>query len=194
MDYHKPARWTMPHVSRAYPLCLVHSSTAPSAAPSPWQHEVCACASPRWRWSWTRCSCPAHAGPASPPPSEARSAWLWPMGCSTSVRAHAHDAHAMPCGVHAMPMRCPCAAHAGVIGAGRIGLVHLEALSSCETANPVIISNPTIAKAKAAAEKYKLPKFSSGGQHVEPPADAPESPRALTPSPSRRCHGRDQRP
>ena len=50
----------------------------------------------------------------------------------------------------------------GVIGAGRIGLVHLEALSSCETANPVIISNPTIAKAKAAAEKYKLPKFSSG--------------------------------
>ena len=82
----------------------------------------------------------------------------------------------------------------GVIGAGRIGLVHLQALSSCETANPVIISNPTIAKAKAAAEKYKLPKFSSGGQHVEPPADAPESPRALTPSPSRRCHGRDQRP
>lgn len=37
------------------------------------------------------------------------------------------------CDAHAMPTRCPCAAHAGVIGAGRIGLVHLEALSSCET-------------------------------------------------------------
>jgi len=54
----------------------------------------------------------------------------------------------------------------GVIGAGRIGLVHLQALSSCETANPVIISNPTIAKAKAAAEKYKLPKFSSDAMDV----------------------------
>ena len=92
-----------------------------------------------------------------------------------------------PCDAHAMPMRC----HAGVIGAGRIGLVHLEALSSCETyyaaepgtssgqgrpqagllltrlslaldrANPVIISNPTVSKAKAAADKYKLPKFSN---------------------------------
>ena len=29
-----------------------------------------------------------------------------------------------------------------------------------DRANPVIISNPTISKAKAAAEKYKLPKFS----------------------------------
>ena len=78
-----------------------------------------------------------------------------------------------------------------MIGAGRIGLVHLEALSSCETyahtglepwtgsrgspaglathecvslaldrANPIIISNPTVSKAQAAAEKYKLPKFS----------------------------------
>ena len=60
------------------------------------------------------------------------------------------DAHAMPCGVHAIPVRCPCAAHAGVIGAGRIGLVHLEALSSCETyaaeaSNPGLadrVSNP----------------------------------------------------
>jgi hypothetical protein len=43
------------------------------------------------------------------------------------------DARAMPCNamwcVHAMPT----CTHAGVIGAGRIGLVHLEALSSCET-------------------------------------------------------------
>jgi threonine dehydrogenase-like Zn-dependent dehydrogenase len=54
----------------------------------------------------------------------------------------------------------------GVIGAGRIGLVHLEALSSCETANPVIISNPTVKKAQAAAEKYKLPKFTSDAMEV----------------------------
>ena len=29
-----------------------------------------------------------------------------------------------------------------------------------DRANPIIISNPTISKAQAAAEKYKLPKFS----------------------------------
>jgi threonine dehydrogenase-like Zn-dependent dehydrogenase len=42
----------------------------------------------------------------------------------------------------------------GIIGAGRIGLVHLEALSSCPAARPVIISNPTISKAQAAAATY----------------------------------------
>ena len=47
----------------------------------------------------------------------------------------------------------------GVIGAGRIGLVHLEALSSCESAKAVIISNPTVSKAEAAALKYKLEHF-----------------------------------
>ena len=54
------------------------------------------------------------------------------VGETTQCTCDAH-AHAMPCGVHEVCMRCPCAAHAGVIGAGRIGLVHLEALSSCET-------------------------------------------------------------
>ena len=49
----------------------------------------------------------------------------------------------------------------GVIGAGRIGLVHLEALSSCENARAVIVSNPTISKAEAAAIKYKLDHFTS---------------------------------
>ena len=44
----------------------------------------------------------------------------------------------------------------GVIGAGRIGMVHLEALSSCESAKAVIISNPTVSKAQAAAARYKL--------------------------------------
>jgi len=54
----------------------------------------------------------------------------------------------------------------GIIGAGRIGLVHLEALASCENANPVIISNPTESKAKAAAEKYKLGSYTSDAMDV----------------------------
>ena len=54
----------------------------------------------------------------------------------------------------------------GVIGAGRIGLVHLEALSACETTNCVIISNPTVAKAEAAAALYKLPSFSGDSMDV----------------------------
>ena len=47
----------------------------------------------------------------------------------------------------------------GVIGAGRIGMVHLEALSSCESAKAVIVSNPTVSKAQAAAARYKLGHF-----------------------------------
>ena len=47
----------------------------------------------------------------------------------------------------------------GVIGAGRIGMVHLETLSACESAKAVIISNPTVSKAAAAAAKYKLDHF-----------------------------------
>ena len=54
----------------------------------------------------------------------------------------------------------------GVIGAGRIGLVHLEALSSCESAKAVIISNPTVSKAEAAAKKYKLDSFSASAEDV----------------------------
>ena len=54
----------------------------------------------------------------------------------------------------------------GVIGAGRIGLVHLEALSACECANAVIISNPTVTKAEAAANKYRLDAFSSDAMDV----------------------------
>merc|ERR1719387_1859887 len=54
----------------------------------------------------------------------------------------------------------------GVIGAGRIGLVHLEALSSCDNAKAVIISNPTVSKAEAAATKYKLEAFSGSADDV----------------------------
>jgi len=54
----------------------------------------------------------------------------------------------------------------GVIGAGRIGLVHLEALASCDNAKAVIISNPTVSKAEAAAEKFKLPAFTGSADDV----------------------------
>ena len=54
----------------------------------------------------------------------------------------------------------------GVIGAGRIGIVHLEALSGCATANPIIISNPTVSKAQAAAAQYKLPEFTGDAMDV----------------------------
>jgi len=54
----------------------------------------------------------------------------------------------------------------GIIGAGRIGLVHLEALSQCATAQPIIISNPTVAKAEAAAKKFKVPEFTSDASRV----------------------------
>ena len=36
----------------------------------------------------------------------------------------------------------------GVIGAGRIGLVHLEAITKAPGVVPVIISNPTVSKAE----------------------------------------------
>lgn len=62
----------------------------------------------------------------------------------------------------------------GVIGAGRIGLVHLEALSKCPDVNTVIISNPTVAKAEAAAKAYNVPNFSSSDKDVieNPDVDA----------------------
>merc|ERR1719393_799924 len=54
----------------------------------------------------------------------------------------------------------------GIIGAGRIGIVHLEALSKCENAKAVIISNPTVSKAEAAANKFKLDAFSGDAMEV----------------------------
>lgn len=40
----------------------------------------------------------------------------------------------------------------GVIGCGRIGLVHLEAITKAPNVTPVIVSNPTVSKAKAGEE------------------------------------------
>lgn len=39
----------------------------------------------------------------------------------------------------------------GVIGMGRIGLVHLEAITKAPGVVPIIVSNPTVSKAEAGA-------------------------------------------
>ena len=44
-----------------------------------------------------------------------------------------------------------------------------------DRANPIIISNPTISKAQAAAEKYKLPKFSGDAMVCLTPPTPPLS-------------------
>ena len=56
----------------------------------------------------------------------------------------------------------------GVVGAGRIGLVHLEALAATAEAKPIIISNPTVSKAEAAAAKYPGMEFSASDRDVRP--------------------------
>jgi len=62
----------------------------------------------------------------------------------------------------------------GVIGMGRIGLVHLEAITKAPGVIPVHVSNPTISKAEAAAKQYNIPKFSSDAMDVinDPNVDA----------------------
>ncbi|EWM20418.1 oxidoreductase, partial [Nannochloropsis gaditana] len=62
----------------------------------------------------------------------------------------------------------------GIIGAGRIGIVHLEALAGCPSAIPVIISNPTVAKAQEAAVKFNVREFTDDAMKViqHPDVDA----------------------
>jgi len=62
----------------------------------------------------------------------------------------------------------------GVIGCGRIGLVHLGAITKAPNVLPVIVSNPTISKAESAAATYGVPKFSSDAMDVitDPEVDA----------------------
>eukprot|EP00640_Fibrocapsa_japonica_P001862 CAMPEP_0113952620 /NCGR_PEP_ID=MMETSP1339-20121228/90522_1 /TAXON_ID=94617 /ORGANISM="Fibrocapsa japonica" /LENGTH=453 /DNA_ID=CAMNT_0000961267 /DNA_START=75 /DNA_END=1436 /DNA_ORIENTATION=- /assembly_acc=CAM_ASM_000762 len=62
----------------------------------------------------------------------------------------------------------------GIIGAGRIGLVHLEALASIPEARPIIISNPTVSKAEAAAAQFLVPNFTGDAMEVieHPDVDA----------------------
>lgn len=62
----------------------------------------------------------------------------------------------------------------GVIGAGRIGLVHLEAITKAPGVTPVIISNPTVSKAEAAAKQFNVAKFTGDATEVieDPDVDA----------------------
>mmetsp|Transcript_17099 Transcript_17099/g.41595 ORF Transcript_17099/g.41595 Transcript_17099/m.41595 type:complete len:438 (+) Transcript_17099:116-1429(+) len=62
----------------------------------------------------------------------------------------------------------------GVIGCGRIGLVHLEAITKAPGVTPVIVSNPTVSKAEAAAAQYNVPKFTGEAMDVitDPDVDA----------------------
>lgn len=62
----------------------------------------------------------------------------------------------------------------GVIGCGRIGVVHLGAITKAPNVKPVIVSNPTISKAEAAAAQYGVPRFTSDAMDVitDPEVDA----------------------
>jgi len=62
----------------------------------------------------------------------------------------------------------------GVIGCGRIGLVHLGAITKCPNVTPVIVSNPTVSKAEAAAKQYNVARFTADAMDVitDPEVDA----------------------
>jgi inositol 2-dehydrogenase len=62
----------------------------------------------------------------------------------------------------------------GVIGCGRIGLVHLEAITKAPGVTPVIVSNPTVSKAEAAAKQFNVARFTGEAMEVieDPEVDA----------------------
>merc|ERR1712176_173733 len=62
----------------------------------------------------------------------------------------------------------------GVIGCGRIGLVHLGAINKAPGVLPVVVSNPTVSKAKQAAAQFGVPRFTSDAMDVitDPEVDA----------------------
>mmetsp|Transcript_13789 Transcript_13789/g.19722 ORF Transcript_13789/g.19722 Transcript_13789/m.19722 type:complete len:431 (+) Transcript_13789:69-1361(+) len=62
----------------------------------------------------------------------------------------------------------------GVIGCGRIGLVHLGAINKAPNVRPVIVSNPTVSKAEKAAAEFGVPRFTSDAMDVitDPDVDA----------------------
>lgn len=62
----------------------------------------------------------------------------------------------------------------GVIGCGRIGLVHLGAITKAPNVTPVIVSNPTVSKAEAAAKQYGVERFTADAMDVitDPEVDA----------------------
>jgi myo-inositol 2-dehydrogenase / D-chiro-inositol 1-dehydrogenase len=97
-----------------------------------------------------------------------------PGALRTSIFTAARRA-AVPTAVHAAQYETSMKViNVGVIGAGRIGIVHLEALASCPDARPIIISNPTVSKAEAAAAKFNVPEFTGNANDVinHPEVDA----------------------
>ena len=62
----------------------------------------------------------------------------------------------------------------GVIGCGRIGLLHLEALTKAPGITPLICSNPTLERARKAAEQHHIPYYCSDAMDViqHPDVDA----------------------
>mmetsp|Transcript_4264 Transcript_4264/g.7027 ORF Transcript_4264/g.7027 Transcript_4264/m.7027 type:complete len:445 (+) Transcript_4264:2-1336(+) len=62
----------------------------------------------------------------------------------------------------------------GVIGCGRIGIVHLGAINKAPGVRPIVVSNPTVSKAENAAKTFGVPKFTSDAMEVieDPEVDA----------------------
>lgn len=62
----------------------------------------------------------------------------------------------------------------GVIGCGRIGIVHLGAITKAPNVTPVIVSNPTVSKAEQAAKQFGVARFTSEAMDVitDPEVDA----------------------
>ncbi|KAL9183845.1 hypothetical protein ACHAXT_004701, partial [Thalassiosira profunda] len=62
----------------------------------------------------------------------------------------------------------------GVIGCGRIGIVHLGAINKAPGVLPIVVSNPTVSKAEKAAKDFGVPKFTSDAMEVitDPEVDA----------------------
>ena len=54
----------------------------------------------------------------------------------------------------------------GVVGCGRIGLLHLEALTKASGTIPIICSNPTIERARQAAERFGIPEYCADAMDV----------------------------
>lgn len=61
-----------------------------------------------------------------------------------------------------------------MIGCGRIGVVHLGAITKAPNVRPIIVSNPTVSKAENAAKTFGVPKFTSDAMDVinDPEVDA----------------------
>ena len=62
----------------------------------------------------------------------------------------------------------------GVIGCGRIGLVHLGAIQKVPGCQVVVVSNPTVSKAESAALNFGVPRFTADAVDVitDPDVDA----------------------